>query len=115
MSDSFVIPWTLAHQAPLSLGFSWQEYWNGLPFPPPGHLPGPGIEYESLYLLHWQVDSLPSCHLGSPYALLVSLYFKYLNEERALYGTTAVIGFLLLSWATDAFGSWMKPTATFSE
>ena len=94
---------------------SWQEYWNGLPFPPPGHLPGPGIEYESLYLLHWQVDSLPSCHLGGPYALLVSLYFKYLNEERALYGTTAVIGFLLLSWATDAFGSWMKPTATFSE
>ena len=67
------------------------------------------------HLLHWQVDSLPSCHLGSPYALLVSLYFKYLNEERALYGTTAVIGFLLLSWATDAFGSWMKPTATFSE
>ena len=37
-------PWTVAHQAPLSLGFSRQEYWNGLPCPPPGDLPGPGIE-----------------------------------------------------------------------
>ena len=34
------------------------------------HLPGPGIKYESLYLQHWQVDSLPPCQLGSPYALL---------------------------------------------
>ena len=37
-------PWTAAHQAPLSMGFSRQEYWSGLPFPPPGHLPNPGIE-----------------------------------------------------------------------
>ena len=43
MSDS-ATPWTVAHQAPLSMGFSWQEYWSGLPFPPPGDLPGPGIE-----------------------------------------------------------------------
>ena len=43
MSD-FVTPWTVAHQAPLSAGFSVQEYWSGLPFPPPGGLPGPGIE-----------------------------------------------------------------------
>ena len=35
---------TVVHQAPLSMGFSRQEYWNGLPFPPPGHLPNPGIE-----------------------------------------------------------------------
>ena len=40
----FVTPWTTAHQAPLSLGFSRQEYWNGLLFPPPGDLPNPGIE-----------------------------------------------------------------------
>ena len=37
-------PRTVAHQAPLSLGFSKQEYWSGLPFPPPGHLTNPGIE-----------------------------------------------------------------------
>ena len=43
VSDS-VIPWTVAHQAPLSTGFSRQEYWSGLPFAPPGDLPNPGIE-----------------------------------------------------------------------
>ena len=40
----FVTPWTVARQAPLSMGFSRQEYWNGLPFPPPGNLPNPGIK-----------------------------------------------------------------------
>ena len=43
MSD-FVTPWTVAHQAPLSKGFSRQEYWSGLPFPPLGDLPNPGIK-----------------------------------------------------------------------
>ena len=40
----FATPWTLAHQAPLSMGFSRQEYWSGLPCPPPGDLPNPGVE-----------------------------------------------------------------------
>ena len=40
----FVIPWTVACQAPLSMGFSRREYWSGLPFPSPGDLPDPGIE-----------------------------------------------------------------------
>ena len=40
----FVTPWTIAHQAPPSMGFSRQEYWSGLPFPSPGDLPDPGIE-----------------------------------------------------------------------
>ena len=44
----FVTPWTVALQAPLSMGFSRQEYWNGLPCPPPEDLPDPGIEPESL-------------------------------------------------------------------
>ena len=44
----FVTPWPVAHQAPLSLGFSRQEYWSGLPCPPPGDLPDPGIELVSL-------------------------------------------------------------------
>ena len=43
----FVMPWTVAHQAPLSLGFSRQEYWSGLPFPSPGALPDPGIKPAS--------------------------------------------------------------------
>ena len=44
----FATPWTVAHQAPLSLGFSRQEYWHGLPFPPPGNLLDPGIKPMSL-------------------------------------------------------------------
>ena len=43
----FVTSWTVAHQTPLFMGFSWQEYWNGLPFPPPGDPPNPGIEPAS--------------------------------------------------------------------
>ena len=43
----FVTPWTVAHQAPLSMGFSRQEYWSGLPFPSPGDLPDPGIKPTS--------------------------------------------------------------------
>ena len=52
----FATPWTVAHQAPLSMGFSWQEYWSGLPCPPPGDLPNPGIKPKSPTL---QADSLP--------------------------------------------------------
>ena len=44
MSNSFATLWTVAHQAPLSLGFPRQEYWSGLPLLPPGDLPDPGIE-----------------------------------------------------------------------
>ena len=43
----FATPWTVTHQAPPSMGFSRQEYWNGLPFPFPEDLPGPGIEPTS--------------------------------------------------------------------
>ena len=44
----FATPWTVAHQAPLSVGFPRQEYWKGLPCPPPGDLPNPGIKPASL-------------------------------------------------------------------
>ena len=44
----FATLWTIAPQAPLSMGFSRQEYWSGLPFPLPGDLPDPGIELVSL-------------------------------------------------------------------
>ena len=45
LSDTSHLPWTVAHQAPLSLGFARQEYWNGLPFPSPEDLPNPGIKH----------------------------------------------------------------------
>ena len=57
VSDSYVTPWTVAHQAPLSMGFSRQEHWSRLPFPSPGDLPDPEMELRSPAL---QVDSLPS-------------------------------------------------------
>ena len=53
----FASPWTVAHQAPPSMGCFRQEYWSGLPFPSPGDLPNPGIEPRSSAL---QADSLPS-------------------------------------------------------
>ena len=58
----FATSWTVAHQAPLSMGFSRQEYWSGLLCPPPGDLPDPGIKTTSPEL---QVDSLPLSHLGT--------------------------------------------------
>ena len=63
----FATPWTVACQAPLSMGFSGQEYWSGLPCPPPGNLPNPEIIPTSLnspsigrQVLYQQL------HLGSP-------------------------------------------------
>ena len=47
MPDCFATPWTVAHKAPLSMGFPRQEYWNGLPFPSPGELPDPRMEPTS--------------------------------------------------------------------
>ena len=59
----FVTPWTVAHQAPPSLGFSRQEYWSGLPLPSPGNLPDPGIEPRSPTL---QADALTSELVKNP-------------------------------------------------
>ena len=60
MSDS-VTPWTVAYQAPPSMGFSRQEYWSGLPFPSPGDLPYPGIKPGSPAL---EADTLTSEQKG---------------------------------------------------
>ena len=57
VSDSLWPPWTVAHQAPLSMGLSIQEYWSGFPFPSPGDLPNPGFDPGSPAL---QTDSLLS-------------------------------------------------------
>ena len=67
----FVTPRTVAHHAPLSIEFSRQEYWSGLPCPPPGDLSNPGIKLTSPTL---QVGSLPLSHQGSPSIREVSGY-----------------------------------------
>ena len=57
LCPTLATPWTVAHQAPLPMGFSRQEYWSGLPCPPPEDLPNPGNEPGSPAL---QADSLPT-------------------------------------------------------
>ena len=59
----FVTPWSIARQAPLPMEFCRQEYWSGLPFPPSGAPPDPGMETVSPVL---QADSLPSKPPGKP-------------------------------------------------
>ena len=55
----FATPWTVAHQAPLSMGFSKEEHWSGLPLPSPGDLPDPVIKPASPVSPALQADSLP--------------------------------------------------------
>ena len=55
----FAMLWTVAHQTPLSMRFSREEYWSGLPCPPPGDLPDPGIEAESPELHAYSLPSKP--------------------------------------------------------
>ena len=62
----FLTLWTVALQAPLSMGFSRQEYWSGLPCSPPGALPNPGIEPTFPVSLALQADSLPIEPPGKP-------------------------------------------------
>ena len=66
LSRVSVIPGTVAHHAPLSMEFSRQEYWNGLPCPPPGDLPDPGIKPVSPVSPALQADSLLAEPSGKP-------------------------------------------------
>ena len=68
-----VTPWTVACQAPLSMGFSRQEYWSGLPFPSPRDLPDPGIESISPMSPALQVDPFPTEQRTLQYANSISL------------------------------------------
>ena len=67
--ELFATPWTVAYQAPKSMGFSRQEYWSGLSFPSPGDLSDPGIEPGSPAL---QSDALPSELPRKPVIIMVS-------------------------------------------
>ena len=81
----FATPRTVAHQAPLSMEFSRQEYWSGLPFPSPEALPYPGIEPGSPTL---QADSLPS-HQGSP---------KYIHPQFSSVQPLSCVRFFATPW-----------------
>ena len=82
MFSLFETSWTVAHQAPLSMGLSGQEYWSGLPYPPPRDIPDPGIEPAPLAASALQADSLPLSHWESPLVTLVAKIFRATLEKR---------------------------------
>ena len=81
----FVTPWTTAHQAPLSMEFSWQEYWSGLPCPPPGNLPDSGVESVSPVSPALQADSLLLSHQGGPLGQRIVYISKYIQHSVSVY------------------------------
>ena len=91
----FVIPWTVPCQAPLSMEFPRQEYWNGLPFPSPGDLPDPGIEPSSLA---WQADFLPL----STWKAVSILDLSFYRCCSLQYGYTTVHSFTA-GWTYELF------------
>ena len=72
-------PWTVAHRAPLPLGFSRQEYWSGLQFPSPEDLPDPGIEPGSSTL---RADALPSEPPGKNFMAAITIYSDFGAEKN---------------------------------
>ena len=89
----FATPWTVAHQAPLFMGFSRQEYWSGLPFPFPGDLPDPGIKPRSLSL---QADSLLSEPSGKPQGTRI-------GKQKSLISSWVCIGCILIKETPDFY------------
>ena len=82
----FVTTWTVACQTSLSMGFSREEYWNGLACPPPGDLLDPGSSQRLLRLLHWQTNSLPLALPGKPhemssYCVTDTFYSPSVNDD----------------------------------
>ena len=99
LSYTFATLWYVAHQAPLSIGFSRKEYWSGLPFPSPGDLPNPGIEPRSPAL---HADSLPTKSILKEISPGISLegmmlklklqYFGYLMRRVDSLEKTLMLG-----------------------
>ena len=96
----FLTPQTIAHQAPLSMGFFRQEYWSGLPFPFPGELPDPGIKPGSPVI--W-ADALQSEPPGKPlYALSIIIKISYAHKTQDL----KIFGFI--NWLFNKYCAWVE-------
>ena len=97
----FATPWSVAHQAPLSIEFSRQEYWSGLPYPSQKDLPNLGVEPRSPSL---QVDSLPSKPLGKPKNIPYSRGSSWPRNWTRVF---CIAGGFFTSWATrEVHRSW---------
>ena len=75
-------PWTVSHQAPLSMGFTRQEYWSGLPFPTPEDLPDPGTGPESLASPAWADRFFTNAPPGNPIACVL---WQILGANNSLH------------------------------
>ena len=93
----FANPWTVAYQAPPSMGFSRQEYWSGLPFPSPGNLPNPGIEPRSPAL---QADTLTSEPPGKPYSFRIQTNFFAVTKLFNFHG-------IFVLWCMQSYQWWI--------
>ena len=98
----FQTSWTVAHQAPPSMGFSRQEYWSGLPFPSPGDLPDPGIESRSPTL---RADSLPSKPPGNPYMCVCVCVYIYM----CIYICLNIYMYIYLSESHSVMFNFLQP------
>ena len=80
----FANPWTVTHQAPLSMGFSRPEHWGGLPFPPPGDLPNPGNKPDKPDYQTW----LPLSHQGSHVVWYVTTnhFYLFIKIQKIMFG-----------------------------
>ena len=86
----FATLWTISSQAPLSMGFSREEYWSGLPCPPPGVFLTQGSNTPVSCLLHWQVSSLPLAPPGKPKYIYTHIYtnkytYIYIHTHICIY------------------------------
>ena len=89
----FAILWTAASQVPLSMGFTRQEYWSGLPRPLQGDLPNPGIEVgslalqaQSLLLIHWESLSVEYIQLNIQHCSTIIKFNTYMNTRNTITG-----------------------------
>ena len=113
---------TAACQAPLSVGVSRQECWSGLPCPPPGGLPDPGIEPVSYFYFHLQTSSLPPAPPGKPPNAYICIYIQagikiagrninnlsYANDTSFMSVTKAELRSLLMKMQEDSEKAGLK-------
>ena len=102
----FVILWTVAHQAPLSMGFPRQEYWSGLPVASPEDFPDPGIELYFLHFLQWQVNSLPLAPPRKPHVSSLEWEKKYCPFRIIKFISDLTSS---LCWNPMDRGAWLTP------
>ena len=100
----FEILWTVASRSTLSMGFSRQEYWSGLPCPPPGDLPDPGTEPVSLAAPALQADSSPQSHWGGPHLCPSGL--RCLHQNLGLTRVSLIERFQATGLASSCKGVW---------